>query len=174
MSAQDASAVAVNTPVAQIAAIRGASNRAIQEAMWRFARRWSDRGVRIAGLLETFAESDRPAQKALRLQNIRSGESYPLFQNLGPMSTACHLEGSGIVAACVGICAEIDTGCDLVILSKLGQLEALRSGLMEAFIKAVGREIPVLTAVSPAYAGPWNEDCALDTWWCSLTHSLGV
>jgi Protein of unknown function (DUF2478) len=181
MNAQDDSIGVAVASVAHIAAIRGASNRTIQEAMRRFARRWTDRGVRIAGLIETFDESAEPTRKAVWLQNIRNGESYPLFQNLGPMATACHLQGAGIVAACVDICAEIEGGCDLVILSKFGQLEALRSGLMDAFIRAVEQGIPILTAVSPAYARPWNdfaaslgfivpvEDDAIDAWWLSIT-----
>jgi hypothetical protein len=181
MSTRDDSLGAVIASVAPIAAIQGASNRTIQEAMRRFAHRWADRGVHIAGLIETFNENAEPARQAVRLQNIQSGESYPLFQNLGRMATACHLQGAGIVAACVDICAEIEAGCDLVILSKFGQLEALRSGLIDAFIGAVGQGTPILTAVSPAYARPWNdfaaslglvvpaEDDALDAWWLSIT-----
>ena len=92
-------------------------------------RRWTDRGARIAGLIETFDDMFEQARQAVQLQNIRGGKIYPLFQNLGPMAVACHLQGAGIVAACVDICAEIEAGCDLVILSKFGQLEALRSGL---------------------------------------------
>jgi hypothetical protein len=96
------------------------------------------------------------------------------------MAAACHLQGAGIVAACVDICAEIEVGCDLVMLSKFGQLEALRSGLMDAFIGAVGRGIPIITAVSPVYAKPWDdfaaslgvlvsaEDDVLDRWWLSI------
>ncbi len=91
MSVQDDSHLAEVGSVAQIAAIRGASNRAMQEAMRRFARRWADRGARIDGLIETFDAAAAPARQAVWLQNIRSGETYPLFQNLGPMTTSCHL-----------------------------------------------------------------------------------
>ena len=129
MSLQEDNIRAEIPTVANIAAIRGPPNRTIQDAMWRFARRWTDRGARIAGLIETFDDMFEQSRQAVQLQNIRGGKIYPLFQNLGPMAVACHLQGAGIVAACVDICAEIEAGCDLVILSKFGQLEALRSGL---------------------------------------------
>jgi Protein of unknown function (DUF2478) len=180
MSLRDDSMAAASLSAPRIAAIRGASNRAIQDALGRFAQRWSNRGVRIAGLIETIDEVAEPARQAMRLQNIRSRRTYPLFQKLGPMASSCHLQGGGIAAACVDICAEIEAGCDLLILNKFGQLEALRSGLMDAFIAAVGEEIPILTAVSPVYAKAWEEfaaslsvvvsaeDDALDAWWNSI------
>jgi hypothetical protein len=167
-------------PAARIAAIQGAPNPLIQSAMWRFARRWTDRGVRIAGLIEAIELDDTPSRQATRLKNLRTGETYPLFQDLGPLASACHLDGSGIVAACVTIRREIERGCDLVILNKFGQLEALRTGLTDAFALAVERDIPILTAVSPTYNAAWEAfssplgiilpavDAALDDWWRAL------
>jgi hypothetical protein len=139
----------------RIAAIQGSSNRNIQSAMWRFARRWTSRGVRIVGLIEEF-EANSQKRHSARLKNITTGEAHPLFQDLGPMAAACHLDGAGIVAACAIVRDEIERGCDVVILSKFGQLEAARSGLMDAFVIAVERNIPVLTAVSPAYNSSWS------------------
>jgi hypothetical protein len=43
-----------------------------------------------------------------------------------------------------------------VVLSKFGQLEARRTGLTDAFAMAVGRDIPVLTALSPNYNAAWR------------------
>jgi hypothetical protein len=87
---------------------------------------------------------------------VRTGEVYPLFQELGPMASACHLDGAGIVAACVGIGSKIERGCDLVVLSKFGQLEARRTGLMDAFVTAVEHDIPILTTVSPNNNAAWD------------------
>jgi hypothetical protein len=167
-------------PAASIAAIQGAPNPLIQSAMWRFARRWADRGIRIVGLIEAIESTATPSRQATRLKNLRTGETYPLFQDLGTMAAACHLDGSGIVAACVSICREIERGCDLVLLNKFGQLEALRTGLTDAFALAVERDIPILTAVSPTYNSAWEAfssplgiilpaaDAALDDWWRAI------
>jgi hypothetical protein len=166
-------------PPPRIAAIQGAANAVVQDAMRRFALRWAARGVTIAGLIEGSTEKRRGW-----LENIRSGRRYPLFQDLGPMATACHLDGDGLVRACADIAEEIDRGCDLVALSKFGQLEALRSGLTDAFALAVARDIPILTAVSPTYQAAWEafsaplgiivppEDAALDRWWLAVARTM--
>jgi Protein of unknown function (DUF2478) len=165
---------------ARIAAIQGAPNPVIQDAMWRFARRWSDRGVIIAGLIEAVDPAPAPSRRATSLKNLCTGETYRLFQDLGPLASACHLDGSGIMAACVTICREIERGCDLVVLNKFGQLEALRTGLTDAFAMAVEHDIPILTAVSPTYNAAWEAfssplgitlpavDAALDNWWQAI------
>jgi hypothetical protein len=164
----------------RIAAIQGAPNRIVQNAMWRFTQRWTDRGARIAGLIEAFDPAIESSRHAGCLKNVRTGEVYPLFQELGPMASACHLDGAGVVAACVAICGEIERGCDLVVLSKFGQLEARRTGLTDAFAMAVQRDIPVLTAVSPTYNEAWRAfstplgvilpavDAFLDDWWQAI------
>jgi hypothetical protein len=167
-------------PVARIVAIQGAPNRFVQHAMWRFTRRWADRGARIAGVIEAFDPTIGRSRHAAHLENVRTGEVYPLFQELGPMASACHLDGAGIVAACASVCGEIERGCDLVVLSKFGQLEARRTGLTDAFVKAVERDIPILTAVSPVYTDAWDAfstplgvilpavDAELDNWWQAI------
>ena len=100
--------------VAQIAAIQGAPNQVVQKTMWRFTRRWTESGARIAGLIEAFDPTSQPSrQHGAHLENVRTGEVFPLFQELGPMASACHLDGAGLVAACVAICGEIERGCDL-------------------------------------------------------------
>ena len=81
MRLRDNSVAEMSSSVPRIAAIRGAPNRAIQDALRRFAHRWTDRGVQIAGLIETLDDMAEPTWQAVRLQNIRSGETYPLFQN---------------------------------------------------------------------------------------------
>jgi hypothetical protein len=68
-----------------------------------------------------------------------------------------------------------------VVLSKFGQLEARRTGLTDAFVTAVERDIPVLTAVSPIHNAAWDAfstplgvilpavDAVLDNWWRTIS-----
>jgi hypothetical protein len=72
---------------------------------------------------------------------------------------------------------DIVAGCDLVLLSKFGKLEAARQGLTEAFTAALTADVPVPTSVSPAFAAAWSEFAAsrfdilpaeaeqVETWW---------
>lgn len=158
---------------APILAVRGATNAAIQSLLSDFARRWSAAGFRIVGAVEEPGEG----AKCAILRDLVSGRIYPVHQDLGPGSTACQLDGAGVAEACEVIVRQILAGCDLVVLSKFGKLEAGRSGLVAAFGAAVETGVPILTAVAPAYAPAWNAFAgplatfacpsaeALDAWW---------
>ncbi len=108
---------------------------------------------------------------------ISNGVRYSIFQNLGPSATACHLDPAGVVMACESVIREIARGCDLVILSKFGKLEAEGGGFNDAFAAALDANIPILTSVAPSFQKEWNAFAApyfemlppnaelLGTWW---------
>ncbi|NEU14886.1 DUF2478 domain-containing protein [Methylobacterium sp. BTF04] len=160
-----------------ILALQGASNLIIQGALASCVARWSGPDTRIVGVIEVRDEAARDPAARDRLQDLRTGVTYPIYQDLGPGSTACRLHTDGIIAACEAVRLQIRSGCDLVVLSKFGKLEAARSGLSAAFASAVEAETPILTAVAPlfvpawqAFAGPLAEMGApdaetLDGWW---------
>ena len=52
---------------------------------------------------------------------------------------------------------DIADGCDLVLLNKFGQLEAVGDGLTGAFRAAVATHIPLLTSVSPIHDQAWRQ-----------------
>ena len=73
---------------------------------------------------------------------------------------------------------QIQTG-DLVVLSKFGKLEAMRSGLTGAFEAAIAAGKPVLTTVSEKHREAWRafapdatvlpaDKTALQAWWRDL------
>ena len=78
------------------------------------------------------------------------------------------------------VCRDLAEGCDLVVLSKFGKLEAESGGgLLPVFVAAIEAGIPVLTSVSPhnlerweAFAAPYYEliGASLDqvaAWWAA-------
>jgi hypothetical protein len=132
----------------RIAVVQGAPGSVIQELFAEFAGRWRI-DARIAGVLaQSHGLADR-ACSAGYLDSIGSGERFAMFNDLGEGSTACHLEAAGVLAAAARVKEDIGAGCDLVVLSKFGKLEAAGSGLRDAFAAAVAAEVPVLTSVSP-------------------------
>jgi hypothetical protein len=160
----------------QIAVVRGAPSAIVQELLAAFVERWR-RGIRIAGVLaESHGLPDR-ACSAGYLRSIASGERFPIFQDLGSFSMACHLDGAGAVAGADRVRADIAAGCDLIVLSKFGKLEAAGGGLREAFAAGFEAEVPILTSVSPAMDAAWREfaspfysvlpaeAAAIDEWW---------
>jgi hypothetical protein len=168
-------------PRRPIAVVQGAGSAAIQrlfgavlEAPWR--------PLRIAGVIELPADdptsTDTGACGLERLHNIGDGRRFALFQDLGSGSTACAVDPGGVADACAAVCGDIAGGCDLVVLSKFGKLEAENgSGLLAAFVAALESGVPVVTAVSPnrmaqweAFATPYFETIepsldAVATWW---------
>lgn len=138
-----------------IAVVQGAESDAIQrlflellDAPWR--------PERIAGVIEVPDERAVDVCGAETLRNIGDGARYPIFQDLGPGSTACALDPAGVAEACAAVCRDIAAGCDLVVLSKFGKLEAEnRSGLTSAFAAAIEAGVPILTAVSPRNQERW-------------------
>ncbi|MEH3118667.1 MAG: DUF2478 domain-containing protein [Methylorubrum populi] len=99
-----------------------------------------------------------PSSKGVghRLEDLATGAQYEIYQELGSGSGACRLCGSGIIEACESVCRQIAAGCDLVVISKFGKLEATRSGLIAAFSAAIVAEKPILTAVAPSFVEAWQ------------------
>jgi hypothetical protein len=161
---------------ARIAVVRGAPNAIIQDIFQSLADRWS-RSARVAGVLaEHHGLSDRACSAGF-LRSILTGERFPIFQDLGPGSTTCHLDGSAMLAATEAVQRDIAAGCDLVLLNKFGKLEASNSGLADAFRAAIEADVPVLTSLSPASEAAWKafatplfvalpaDPVEIDTWW---------
>lgn len=169
----------MNTSVKRIAVVQGAPSAAIQEMFRALVDRWRP-PVRIAGVIaEDHGLPDRKC-RAGYLRSIISGTRYPIFQDSGPGGEACHLEEDGALEAAAAVEKDIVTGCDLVLLSKFGKLEAAGRGLAEAFTMALAIDLPLLTSVSPAFETAWKAFAAphfdilpadvelIETWWYTV------
>jgi hypothetical protein len=112
--------------------------------------------LRIAGVVaESHGLADRSCSAGY-LRRIAGEGRFAIFADLGPGSVACHLDPGGAGAAAEAVRRDIAAGCDLVILSKFGKLEATGAGLWSAFIAARDAHLPLLTSVSPAVAAAWE------------------
>jgi hypothetical protein len=169
-----------------IAVVQGTSGRHIQRLFDDFIGRWRS-ACRLVGAIEVPETSPDAAIDRSRIRAITDGRSYPLFQDLGSGSTACALAPEGAVLAAATVCRDIARGCDLVLLSKFGKLEAeSRSGLLSAFTAAIEADVPVLTSVAPRYTAQWARFAdpffeilppgldAIETWWSSLPRKPGM
>jgi hypothetical protein len=140
--------------VKAVAVVQGVSGTAVQDLFRRLVDRWPS--LRIAGAIaESHGLPDR-ACSAGYLHRIGSTDRFAIFSDQGPGSTICHLEGSGAVIAAEAVQQDIAGGCDLVLLSKFGKLEAAGRGLRSAFKAAIENGIPLLTSVSPSAARTWE------------------
>lgn len=167
-----------------IAVLQGAESAAIQQLLAEFWTSWHKR-TRIVGVIED-PLGDSCGCAPGHLRNLTGGRSFPIFQDLGPGSTGCSLDGGSLVEAGEQVRRDIAGGCDLVMLSKFGKFEAENgSGLLPAFVAAIEAGVPVLTSVAPKFMAAWDrfaesyyiavaaERRAIETWWtaavaCSL------
>lgn len=169
----------MDATVKTIAVVRDAPSDAVQALFHDLIEGWQG-SARIAGVLAEGHGLEGRRCNAGFLRSIRDGSRYPIFQDLGSGSQACQLDGRGASEASEAIRRDIEDGCDLVVLSKFGKLEAAREGLMPAFAAAVEAGVPVLTSVSPAFREAWDrfaeplivtlplERDAIDAWWRSV------
>lgn len=140
--------------VKMVAVVQGAPSAMVQELFRTLVDQWKP-SVRVAGVIaESHGLTDRACSAGF-LRNISTGELFSIFQDLGAGSTACHLEGAGALAAAEAVRRNIAAGCELVVLSKFGKLEAAGGGLAAAFKAAVETHVPLLTSVSPAFEEAW-------------------
>lgn len=175
----------MDEPVKRIAVVQGAPGAAVQALFLTLAERWQP-SARIAGVIaESHGLADRACSAGF-LRSLGSDERFPIFQDLGPGSTACHLEGAGALSAADAVRRDIDRGCDLVVLSKFGKLEAGGKGLRDAFAAAIEAGVPILTSVSPAVEATWEAFAAplfvtlpadadrIEAWWNAVRPRTGA
>ena len=166
----------MDDPAKMIAVVRGGSNADVEQTFRTLVDRWRPT-VRLAGLVaEGHGLADRACNAGF-LRNIATAERFSIFHDLGPDSTVCHLDGAGALTAAGAVRRDIAAGCDLVLLSKFGKLEAAGEGLVAAFKAALDARLPLLTSVRPALEDAWTrfagrpfailpaDEAEIDAWW---------
>ena len=160
----------------QIGVVQGAPSEVVQALLREFITRLPP-GVRTVGVVEDEAPPAESDCNAGELLSLSDGRRFPIMQDLGPAAVGCRLDSEGVVSACEAVLQGIDAGCDLVVLSKFGKVEASRSGLAPAFGRAIEAGLPVLTSVAPKLADAWEgfaapfyvilppELGAIEAWW---------
>lgn len=142
----------MSAPVRKIAVIDGGGADDVYRTL---LARWPA-DLRVAGVVaQDHGLADR-ACSAGYLRSLGSGELFPIFEDLGPGSVECHLEGAGALTAAEAVRRDIARGCDIVLLSKFGKLEAGGAGLRDAFVAAMDAGVPILTSVSPRFRAAWE------------------
>ena len=159
----------------QIGVVQGAPSTVVQSLLRAFVADLPQ-SVRVAGVIEDLTDTAGEASVG-QLRSVRDNSVFSIVQDLGPGSAACRVDSGGIVAACEAVCRDIEAGCDLVVLSKWGKVEADRSGLAAAFAASIEAGLPILTSVAPRFASAWEQFAApmyvilppdlgtVATWW---------
>jgi nucleoside-triphosphatase THEP1 len=159
----------------RIAAVIGADSQYIQTLFATTVADWRATGVKVVGVIaETHNLADRSCGAGF-LRDIATGKPFSIYLETAPSNTSCHLDADGVNAASASLLLQVQTG-DLVVLSKFGKLEAMRSGLTGAFEAAIAAGKPLLTTVSEKHRDAWRafapdatflpaDKTALQAWW---------
>jgi Protein of unknown function (DUF2478) len=163
----------------QIAVIQGAATPVVQAVMRAFIARLGD-SVRAVGVVEDPLPVEDDGCSAGELTSLGDGTRFALLQDLGPGAVGCRLDSGAVVSACEVVERDIAAGCDLVVLSKFGKVEAERTGLAPAFASAMQAGVPILTSVSPKFVAAWDGFAAplyvilppdldaVEAWWAAV------
>jgi len=167
------------TPLsASIATVIGSDSQAIQSLFEAQVNEWRSEGVNVVGLIgEAHALPDRSCAAGF-LRDLASEARFSMYLETPPSDTSCHLDGSGVDAACTALLGQIEAS-DVVVLSKFGKLEGMGRGLRPAFEAAASAGKPILTTVSEKHRDAWAEftggttmipdnPAAIRAWWAGL------
>ncbi len=139
-----------------------------------FVQDLTNRGYRVAGLVQTRLDDGRAAVSVLP-----SGETIPLAQKPAAVSSS-RREPCDLAQAAARIDALIESGADLVIINRFGKLEAQGNGLVDEIARALSFDIPVVVAVPEFRFAEWLSFCrgmgvklpcrngSLQSWWSAM------
>lgn len=139
-----------------IAAILYRQDDPIGPLMLEVARVLASRGVRLGGVLQ-HDHCDVPDDAcAMEMENLATGERFPLSLGAGGGTDACRLDPASLAHAAVMIGKAVDDGVELVLINKFGAQEAAGAGLREEMGRALATGVPLLTTVAERFIGDWQ------------------
>ena len=121
-----------------------------------FAQRLSAQGRIVRGLVPG-PQADAHQCATRTVQDLATGDIYPIGQDLGKQSGVCCLDPSALTAAGIVLRRAMEAPADLVIVNRFGIQEAAGDGFCAEFLELITRGYPVLTVVSHTYLPAWRE-----------------
>ena len=117
----------------------------------------SKQGKRVQGAIQTRGADNGECHCAdMDLQIIGSDRSFRISQSLGRESRGCRLH-SGALAECAAYLEQnLSSETDLLILNRFGRGESEGKGFRDLIGAAIASDVPVLTALRPAYVEAWS------------------
>ncbi len=128
-----------------------AADRALRDV----AMTLTERGSRLAGLVQRNTARPGRSRCDMVLEELASGELIGISQDRGPLARGCALDVGQLLGAMQIVRAALGTGPDLVILNKFGKTEAEGAGFRPLIAEAIEAGLPLLIAV------PWRN---IESW----------
>ncbi|MDX9715999.1 MAG: DUF2478 domain-containing protein [Thauera sp.] len=144
-------------PAHAIAAVVYKPTDNIETLLAHAARALAKRGVRLGGVLQHDIATVIEDPCAMQLENLETGESIPLSQELGRGSISCRVDPDALARGSMAVRGALARGVDLVIINKFGAQEVAGAGLRDEMAEAVLAGVPLLTAVAERFLAEWKD-----------------
>ncbi|SCM67414.1 DUF2478 domain-containing protein [Donghicola eburneus] len=106
-------------------------------------------GVSMAGAVQFNIETDPAYKCQMDLHILTGADVVRISQDLGTLSQGCRLDPEGLERAVGLVASALEADPQVMILNKFGKQELDGRGFRPVIGEALGRGIPVLTAVAP-------------------------
>lgn len=144
-------------PAHAIAAVVYKPTDNIEALLAQAARALAGRGLRLGGVLQHDIAGIIDDPCAMQLENLETGESIPLSQDLGRGSIACRVDPDALARGSMAVRGALARGVDLVIINKFGAQEVAGAGLRDEMGETVMAGVPLLTAVGERFLEDWRQ-----------------
>ena len=144
------------TGMTMLAAIPFASGFAIDAFMHGLVDRLKRQGLRLGGVVQHNDAICDDRCMAMSLEDVATGQRFPISQDLGAGASGCHLDAAGLAAAAAAFSEALAGRADLVIVNRFGKQEAAGEGLRQEIAGALMAGLPLLIAVRSDFLPAWR------------------
>ena len=120
----------------------------VDPLMAEVARRLTDQGWPVAGVIQVNTETGPETKCDMDLQVLTGAEPVRISQRLGRLARGCRLDPSGLERAVGLVERALDGRPRLLIINKFGKAELEGRGFRPLIGRALVEGVPVLTAVN--------------------------
>ena len=113
-------------------------------------------GIRLGGFVQKSA-GDRGACASVHMVDLRSGDTFDIWESRGSCARGCRLDERGLIEAEPNLMAAIADCVDLLVINRFGKAESLGRGFAAVFSAAIEAGVPILTAVREPYDDTWRK-----------------
>lgn len=143
------------TRLASTAAVAYGPGEDVDTPMAACAATFTDRGVRVGGLLQRFGARIAAGKRDMLLTVLPAGETIRLSEPRGPGVMGCTLDPDALARGAMALRASIRRGADLLLVGRFGKEEADGDGLRDELAEAVLAGIPLIVGVRRSLLQAW-------------------
>lgn len=121
-----------------------------------FCRTLQDQGWRVGGIAQQRQSVPGQAKQRVQLVDLRTGQTYAISQNLGPLSQACCIDAGRVADASTVLREALRDRVQLAVTNRFGELEAGGGGFAAEIAAFAEAGIPLLTVVAHKHLEAWR------------------